>query len=224
VDPLENPVWHALTGPQATVAEGGDGARRYVPDVAPFCALPDVPQPADWDALRALVGPGGMAVLFRAHVNLPDGWDTLARVPGTQMVDAGVEARPADGAVELAASDVPEMLALVERTKPGPFLPRTNTLGRYLGYRFHGVLAAMAGERRRPPGFVEISAVCTDPAYQRQGLAAALVRDLCGRATEAGSTAMLHVVTENTNAIRLYAALGFKETRTFEVVVVRHRG
>ena len=38
---LDNPVWHALTGPQATVAEGRGAALRYRSDVAPFAGLPD---------------------------------------------------------------------------------------------------------------------------------------------------------------------------------------
>jgi hypothetical protein len=50
---------------------------------------------------------------------------------GVQMVDDGVAAGPE--AVLLGAADVPEMLALVKRTRPGPFLPRTIELGRYLG-------------------------------------------------------------------------------------------
>jgi GNAT superfamily N-acetyltransferase len=68
------------------------------------------------------------------------------------------------------------MLDLVARTRPGPFLARTPHLGTYLGIRRGGALVAMAGERMRPPGWTEISAVCTDPAHRGQGLAARLVR------------------------------------------------
>jgi hypothetical protein len=39
------------------------------------------------------------------------------------------------------------MLKLVRDTDPGPFLPRTIELGRYVGIRDGGVLIAMAGER-----------------------------------------------------------------------------
>ena len=35
----------------------------------------------------------------------------------------------------LTADDVPDMLALVERTEPGPFGPRTIELGEYFGIR-----------------------------------------------------------------------------------------
>src|SRR6185369_13440424 len=72
--------------------------------------------------------------------------------------------------IPLDARDVPEMLALVERTRPGPFAPRTIELGTYLGVRDAGKLVAMAGERMHPAGFVEISAVCTDATHRGRGL------------------------------------------------------
>ena len=77
--------------------------------------------------------------------------------------------------VTLGLDDVPDMLDLVDRTEPGPFTPKTIELGTYLGVRVDGALIAMAGERMRPPGYTEVSAVCTDPAFRGQGLAAYLV-------------------------------------------------
>ena len=67
------------------------------------------------------------------------------------------------------------MLDLVARTEPGPFLPRTIEMGTYLGIRRGGALVAMAGERLHPPGWTEISAVCTDDAYRSRGLGTRLV-------------------------------------------------
>ena len=46
--PLDNPVWHALVGPHAKVAEGRGGARRYHPDYAIFAAVPDDADAAAW--------------------------------------------------------------------------------------------------------------------------------------------------------------------------------
>ncbi len=71
---------------------------------------------------------------------------------GVQLVDDGLAAAPDAEAVRLGPADVPEMLDLVERTRPGPFLPRTVELGTYLGIRRGGALIAMAGERLHPPG------------------------------------------------------------------------
>jgi hypothetical protein len=79
---------------------------------------------------------------------------------------------PAPDAARLGAADVPEILDLIDRTQPGPFRRRTVELGTYLGLRSaDGRLIAMAGERLHPAGWTEISAVCTDPAHRRKGLA-----------------------------------------------------
>ena len=218
---LDNPVWHALNGPQATVAEGGGRAIRYLTDVAPFAALPDEPSADDWAALAALVGPAGWAALFRDEVHEP-GWPRQMEFPTVQMTGDDVAPDEADGALVLGEADVPEMLALTERTQPGPFAPRTVELGTYLGIRdASGALVAMAGERMRPSGFTEISAVCTDESHRGRGLGTILVRDLVRRIRARGDRPLLHVTVENTNARRLYEALGFVERRRVEVVVVQ---
>jgi predicted GNAT family acetyltransferase len=109
--------------------------------------------------------------------------------------------------------DVPDMLELIGRTKPGPFLPRTIELGDYLGIRRDGVLVAMAGERLHPPGWTEISAVCTDEEYRGQGLATRLVNAVGAGIVARGDTPFLHASSLNTNAIRLYEELGFSVRR-----------
>jgi predicted GNAT family acetyltransferase len=102
------------------------------------------------------------------------------------------------------------MLALVERTKPGPFLPRTIELGTYLGIRRAGALVAMAGERLHPPGWTEISAVCTDPGHRGQGLGTRLVHAVAAGIRARDETPFLHAAATNTSAIRLYESLGFR--------------
>ncbi|WP_315899315.1 GNAT family N-acetyltransferase [Rhodococcus rhodochrous] len=105
------------------------------------------------------------------------------------------------------------MVELVERTRPGPFWPRTPQLGTYLGIRHHGVLVAMAGERLHPPGWTEISAVCTAPEARGQGYASCLVQALSSRISARSERAFLHVVRSNISAIRLYSDLGFRPRR-----------
>jgi predicted GNAT family acetyltransferase len=68
----------------------------------------------------------------------------------------------------------------------------------------------MAGERLHPPGWTEISAVCTDPEYRGQGLAAGLVRALVAGIRARGEQALLHAAASNTGAIRLYESMGFR--------------
>jgi predicted GNAT family acetyltransferase len=78
----------------------------------------------------------------------------------------------------------------------------------------------MAGERLRLPGWTEISAVCTDPAYRGRGLATRLVRAVAAGIRERGETPFLHAAASNTQAIRLYEAIGFtlRSRPTFRLV------
>lgn len=141
---------------------------------------------------------------------------------GVQLVDDGVAAMPDPDALTLGTEDVPEMLALVERTRLGPFLPRTIELGTYLGFRRDGALIAMAGERMHPPGWTEISAVCTDPTFRGEGLATRLVLALAAGIRARGERPFLHASADNAGAIRLYESLGFTLRRrlTFDAAQV----
>ncbi len=205
----DNVAWDALTGPQAGLARRCGQAARYRPDIAPFAALPDEPDQRAWADLAALVG-SGMVVLAGPERGVPAGWEAVASVPGLQYDGAGIAVAPDPEAVVLGSADVPEMLDLVARTEPGPFLPLTITMGTYLGLRdASGALIAMAGERMRPPGWTEISAVCTDPAHRGRGLATRLVRAVGAVIRARGELPFLHTAQSNAPAIAVYERMGF---------------
>ncbi|MER6029584.1 GNAT family N-acetyltransferase [Streptomyces sp. NPDC001851] len=218
---LDNPAHASLTGPHAHFAERRGRVLRYPDDVSPWLALPAEPDARDWADLAALAGPGGEIPLPGYQGALPDGWEITFRVDGVQFVDDGLAAAPDAEAVRLGAADVPEMLDLVARTRPGPFLPRTVELGTYLGIRRGGALIAMAGERLHPPGWTEISAVCTDPAFRGEGLATRLILAVAHGIRERGETPFLHTSAENTGAIRLYESLGFRLRRRTAFLAAR---
>jgi len=214
--PLDNPTWFALNGPQAAVAERKGRVLRFQPEFCPFYGMPDDPTAQDWADAAALAGPGGLVVLSATWLPFPAGW-TLARGGvGVQLVAAGHVGRDVpddDEIIRLGADDAAEALALAERTKPGPFQPRTLELGSYLGIRRDGALVAMAGERIRPPGYAEISAVCTDEAWRGHGFAARLTLAIARGIRERGEVPFLHAVATNATAIRLYERLGFEHRR-----------
>jgi predicted GNAT family acetyltransferase len=120
----------------------------------------------------------------------------------------------------LGPEDVPELLELTRRTQPGPFRPRTIELGSYLGVRRDGALVAMAGQRLHPPGWTEISAVCTHPDHRGQGLASALVRALGHEIRGRGERPFLHAAATNDTAIALYESLGFAVRRAVTFLAV----
>ena len=91
----------------------------------------------------------------------------------------------------------------------------------YLGIRREGALVAMAGRRLRPPGWTEISAVCTDEAFRGRGLATRLVLAVAAGIRARGETPFMHAAASNTGAIRLYESLGFRLRRTATFLAVR---
>jgi len=206
---LDNPIWASLTGAHARFAEIHGRAGRYQPAVSPFEMPADVADPRAWADLAELAGPGTEVFVAAPGITPPPGWTAPTVVTGVQMVDTGMTPAEDPEAVVLSETDLPEVLDLVARTKPGPFRPRTIELGTYLGIRRDGALVAMAGERLRPPGYTEISAVCTDPAFRGQGLAARLMKAVAHGIRARGETPFLHAAGFNTGAIRLYEKLGF---------------
>lgn len=207
---LDNAMWQSLVGAHAHLSEGTLRARRYLPTVAPFVAVDDPDDPQTWTELAQLIGPGQDVAIPRDVSVLPDGWSLVMTGPGVQMIATdALQPRPFEEANRLGADDVDDMLALIERTKPGPFLPETYRLGTYLGVRRGGRLIAMAGERLHPPGWTEISAVCTDAEFRGQGLATRLVLAIADGIYARGETPFLHAAATNTNAIALYEHLGF---------------
>ncbi|WP_406691461.1 GNAT family N-acetyltransferase [Saccharopolyspora sp. ID03-671] len=207
---LRNPVWHSLNGAHARLAERVGEAMRYPSEVSPFAALPLEPDEAAWADAAKLVGPGGIVLVTGPPRTAPPGWERFEVAPGVQMIDDGVTGERDPEAVRLTTADVPEMRELAARTKPGPFEQRTIELGTYLGIRRGGKLIAMAGERMHPPGWTEISAVCTDPGFQGQGLASRLIRTLVVDIRARGERPFLHAVDTNTGAIALYERMGFR--------------
>lgn len=220
---LDDPVGGSLRGRHAHLSRWAGRAGTYLPEVASFAAVGSDPDERAWEDLARLVGRGEVADMFSCPARPPAGWEPVFALDGRQMVGpaSSPEQLPGSGAevVELGAGNVPEMLDLVARTQPGPFRSRTRELGTYLGIREHSGLVAMAGERLRPPGWTEISAVCTAPEVRGKGYAARLIGELVARITARGEQPFLHVVETNTGAIALYERLGFR-TRT----QVRFRG
>jgi ribosomal protein S18 acetylase RimI-like enzyme len=217
---LDNPVRWSLASHHAHLSRRAGRVGTFPPDVATFCSLPLEPRTQDWADLAGLLGPGALADLFSSPATPPPGWEPVFRLEGVQMVapTAGPIGTTSDGdrshvvggegVVRLGAGDVPDMLELAGRTRPGPFWPRTHELGTYLGIRERGTLVAMAGERLRPPGWAEISAVCTGPEVRGRGHATTLIRALMAHITQRGDRPFLHVALDNTAAIALYERLG----------------
>ncbi|HVV87120.1 MAG TPA: GNAT family N-acetyltransferase [Kofleriaceae bacterium] len=208
---LDRPVWTALATRQAAWAVGGERARRFVPDVGPLAGARD-DEPESLAALAALVADTGDLLLLQAEpIAIPPGVIAATTAAGVQLV-AGelVDVEPEPRIELLTEADAPAMLALATLTRPGPFGPRTASLGTFWGVRDGGALVAMAGERLRQPGYTEVSGVCTHPDARGRGLARALSARVARRIRDRRETPYLHAYATNTAAIELYESLGFR--------------
>ena len=147
-DPLERPVWATLCGAHVAFSEGGALAKRFRPDVNVFASARDDSGEAG-AALAALVAPGeAVGILQVPPIAVPEGFDVLRVRDGVQMTAASAIEPPKDPRIKpLGAGDAEEMLALATLTEPGPFARNTYQMGRFVGMRIEGRLAAMAGER-----------------------------------------------------------------------------
>jgi ribosomal protein S18 acetylase RimI-like enzyme len=220
VDLAVDLIGAALRGPHLHLAVGADGpALRYRPDIASFATLGPDPDACAWSGLAAL--PGGPAALIGEHsFVVPPGWARLREFPVLLMSGVGVEAAGNDPEiVGLGDDDVPEVLDLIARAAPGPFLARTIECGGYLGVRRDVMLVAMAGRRLHPPGWIEVSAVCTDPGYRGLGLARRVTIAVVKGIQDEHAQAFLHVLPSNP-ARRLYESMGFVVARESIITVV----
>ncbi|MGC4932666.1 GNAT family N-acetyltransferase [Gordonia sp. DT30] len=196
---------------------------RYDPQVAAFIGHPPDMTDDDWHHLRELVPPDSEFTL--RNLTLTGAPGAGIRVVSThlavQMTGEQLTTHDYPALSTLGPSDVGEMLDLVRLTRPGPFFERTIEMGTYLGIRIDGRLIAMAGERLRPPGWTEISAVCVHPEHRRRGLAATLVTAVGAHVRSQGRIPFLHAAAGNENAIRLYDHLGFRLRRNVSLTRLR---
>ena len=220
---LDRPIWSALTTRHASLAEGGDLARRYRPSIHPFTAMAD-DSPASLRALEALVGVDDTALIVQtAPIGLSD---TFVPVTTASVVQMVAESLPlptvAPARIEtLTQDDATEMLALAEMTKPGPFTLRAQALGTFWGVKSDGRLIAMAGERLKQPGFTELSGVCTHPDFRGRGLGRTLSVFVANQIAARGDMPYLHSYATNADAIALYESIGFRIRKTLNVVIAK---
>lgn len=218
---LDRPVWACLRH-QPHWSLGDGRARRFLPDINSFAATPDE-CPDSLAALAELVRPGeaGIYLLQVPPIVVPPGLSAIKQAQGVQML-ATRRLAADDDALLLGEADAAEMLALATLAQPGPFLARTHTMGRFIGLRVEGRLVAMAGERMRFPGHVEVSGVCTHPDFRGRGLARKLSAAVTADIQRRGLQPFLHAWTTNTAAIALYESLGFDRRTPVNVAMLGH--
>lgn len=167
-----------------------------------------------------------LALFFLDAPALPAGWTLFRGAELTQMICrrpsliSNGSLQPGTTLRKLDASDVPAMIELATLTEPGPFRERTIELGNFYGILEGDRLLAMAGQRMRVPGFVEVSAVCTHPDVRGRGYAGVLMSRVMRDIIAEGTTPFLHALADNP-AISLYTKLGFTQRQVFQLAVIK---
>jgi len=222
--PLDRPIWSALTTRQKDLAEGGARARRFPVAIGPFADLVDM-SPQSFAELAAIMSGSEISVLFTPDaVAVPDRFKALLAETGEQMIGTPAESTIAGvEIVTLGPADVPDMMALVELTKPGPFGVRTHELGTFLGIKVDGQLVGMTGERMKPGNYTEMTAVCVHPSHRGRGYAQALLGAVARQIVARGEIPFLHVFSNNDSAIALYRRQGMEIRRRLHVTVLQKR-
>lgn len=214
---LDTPIWSALTSRHAALAVGSARALRYPAEISPFCATPDTSADS-LAALARLARPGETLLTAQAApIRVPEGMHASFVAEIVQMVPAAEIAACDDPRiVALGRDDAAEMLALATLCNPGPFSLRAQDLGNFWGIRDGKRLVAMAGERMKLPGHVEVSGVATHPDFRGRGFGALLSRFVAGKIAAAGETPFLHALADNTAAISVYRSIGFHIRRELQ--------
>jgi predicted GNAT family acetyltransferase len=221
---LDNPVWSALQTGNKDISQGTDKVKFYRLDISLFAGLAENSD-ANLLALHELTprGEGVFAVVCSENIDIPQPWTVVLRIPVFQMVCEQPVFRSTTTVPVINLSDehIPQMLALTDLTKPGPFIERTIDFGHYEGIFDGDRLVAMAGQRMHATPYAEISAVCTHPDYVGRGYAAQLMLSQMKRITDGGELPFLHVTKTNERAIKLYDSLGFVKRRELLVCLIR---
>lgn len=208
---LDNPIYNALISAHNIFSSGTDDVKYYLQDVASFAGLKNNSK-VDFEILYQNSPSESLFIVFApTSITIPDQWRLITHIDMFQMIYESKEV-PAGTHInfkDLDKSDVPEMTALVELTKPGPFNSRTIELGNYTGVFSDKELVAMAGHRFNPTPYTEISAVCTRPDHFGKGYAHELIREQIRRILAKSETPFLHVRNDNDGAVKLYKKLGF---------------
>jgi predicted GNAT family acetyltransferase len=224
---LDNPIWYSLTACHSALAIGADVgaglARRYPTDIGPLAAFREPTVEAYSDLAKMIPEDDHAVLLFESTPSIPAGWQVLREAVIVQMICRTVPEEFSLGTViePLGPADFPEMVALASLTEPGPFRARTAELGKFIGIRLDGRLAAMAGQRMAPTGFSEVSAVCTHPDFRDCGYARLLVTEMVRMICADGCVPFLTSLASNSGAIKIYEQIGFSLRRTFQFAMVR---
>ena len=212
ITPLDNPVWEALCSRQMHFNTGNEILKYFPGNVSPFVGLQYWSERDVLELINHLPADRPFSVMITKEVQLPANFEIVFTIPLYQMY-CPVLKQLNDSTIiyrKLTDADIPQMLELTEKTKPGPFYERTIDFGNYIGIFNNDELVSMAGERLKVHGHTEVSAICTHPHFHGKGFASFLSSKVSEQIIQEGNIPFLHVRNDNSRAIEVYKKLGFQ--------------
>lgn len=218
---LDNVIWRALSGSQAHMSAGTDRIRRFARGYPALVGYADPANPG-FEALSSSCEAGERFYCAYWRGPEPAGWKIEVDTSMCAMLWKGAPPaadEPFD-ALRLGPEHVPQMIALANLTRPGPFAEKPMAMGEWYGVVEDGRLIAMAGERLHAGELREVSGICTLPECQGRGLARRLTGSVVRRQLERGQTPFLHVASSNARARSLYERMGFGVEREVPLRII----
>lgn len=207
---LDNPVWNSLNEHHRSLAVEYTGLKFYQPEYCPF---------GGFDNHNNIYAPGYEKLaesffIVGEQPILPDFLTIKKELVCLQMiVPKKIETPENEKVVPLTAEHTNVLYNLVNLVQPGYFRSKTGLLGNYYGIFKNNELVAVTGERMKMDAFTEVSAVVTHPEYTGKGYARQLLAHTVNSIFAENKQPYLHVLENNTGAIKLYETSGFSTRR-----------
>lgn len=209
---LDNPVWHSLSESHQNFSVDYTDIKFYHPDYCPFGGFETANGIAKHIAEYATLADNFFVVGEKPE--LPPHLELKKELICRQMiVHEKIDIAVKENISPLTPEHAAAIFQLVNLVQPGYFKKKTSLLGDYFGIFKNGELVAITGERMKMHDFVEVSAIVTHPGHTGQGYARQLIAHTVNNIFNQHKTPYLHVVEDNTGAIKLYEKLGFTTRR-----------
>lgn len=209
---LDNPVWFSLNETHHQFAVGYTNIKFYHPDFCPFGGFEK-----NENISRGINDYSSMTDNFFVvgeRPELPQKLKMNKELVCLQMVIVNkIHVDATENITQLTLVHQHLIYELVNLVQPGYFKEKTALLGNYFGIFKEGHLVAVTGERMKMSEFVEVSAIVTHPDHTGKGYAGQLIAHTVNNIISQNKTPYLHVVENNSGAIRLYEKLGFHQRR-----------
>ena len=209
---LDNPVWHSLSESHQNFAVDYTNIKFYHPDYCPFGGFGK-----NENISKFINEYSTMVDNFFVVGEKPELSDQLKlkkELVCLQMVISDrIDLEIKEKVIKLTNEHTDTLFQLVNLVQPGYFKRKTALLGDYFGIFKNDELIAVTGERMKMNDFVEVSAIVTHPNHTGQGYAKQLIAHSVNKIFNQNKIPFLHVVENNTGAIKLYEKLGFTTRR-----------